>query len=120
MKHFKYVVLLLTLFSTTVLKSTAQNSPDSSQVVNQNLSTLKIKVTGITCSGDCKDIQKSVAQLNGVSATKQISKPAATTIFEIVYDPSLVTEKQIRKSVEDVPGCDDPDKRPYKAKKADK
>lgn len=120
MKHFKYIVVLLSVFSITALKSSAQNSQEGSQTASQNLTTLKIKVTGITCSGDCKDIQKSVAQLNGVSATKQLGKPAATTFFEIVYDPALVTEKQIRKSVEEVPGCDDPDKRPYKAKKADK
>ena len=117
MKHYKYIVALIILFSTTSLTAFTQNSKDTThQPASQTLQTIKIKVTGITCSGDCKDIQKSVAKLTGVTATRQIGKPSATSAFEITFNPALVTEKEIQKSVEDTPGCDDPEKRPYKVK----
>ena len=119
MKHYKYIVALFILISVASTRTFAQNSPETAQPASQNLQTIKIKVTGITCKGDCKDIQESIGQLKGITATKQIGKPAATSIFEITFNPALVTEKQIQKSVEDTPGCDDPENRPYKVKKGD-
>lgn len=116
MERYKYIVVLFVLISTTSLKTFAQNSKETPQTKSQTLQTIKIKVTGITCKGDCKDIQESIGKLDGISTTKQIGKPAATSIFEITFNPTLVTEKQIQKSVEDTPGCDDPEKRPYKVK----
>ena len=115
MKLFKYIVASFILVCATTISASAQTTTPTSQ----NLQTIKIKVTGITCKGDCKDIQESIGQLNGISATKQIGKPSATSVFEITFNPALVTEKQIQKSVEDTPGCDDPEKRPYKVKKGD-
>lgn len=115
MKRLKYIVASFILISLISINAGAQTSAP----VSQNLQTIRIKVTGITCKGDCKDIRESVAKLNGVTATSQIGKPAATSVFEITFNPALVTEKQIQKSVEDTPGCDDPEKRPYKVKKGD-
>ena len=120
MKYLKYLVVLFTIISATTITVEAQDSKAPAQPTSQNLQTIKIKVSGITCSGDCRDIQESIKQLEGIAATKQIGKPAATSVFEISFDPARVTEKQIQKSVEDTPGCDDPEKRPYKVKKGDK
>ncbi len=115
MKYFKYLVASFIIFNATAFTANAQNSKET-PTETQTLQTIKIKVTGITCSGDCKDIQKSVTTLNGVTAARQIGKPSATSVFEITFNPALVTEKQIQKSVEDTPGCDDPAERPYKVK----
>lgn len=115
MRLFKYIIASFIMISATAVTTSAQTSKPP----GQNLQTIKIKVTGITCKGDCKDIQESVAKLSGVTATSQIGKPSATSVFEITFNPALVTEKQIQKSVEDTPGCDDPEKRPYKVKKGD-
>ena len=119
MKFLKYIVASFIMISATSIGANAQTSKEPTQPASQTLQTIKIKVTGITCKGDCKDIQESIGQLNGITATKQIGKPSATSVFEITFNPSLVTEKQIQKSVEDTPGCDDPEKRPYKVKKGD-
>ena len=97
----------------------AQNEkPATSQQTPQNKQTIKVKVSGITCSGDCKDIEKSVAKINGIIECKQVSKASATTTFEVTFDPAVVTDKEIRKAVEDTPGCENPKDRPYKVKKA--
>ncbi len=86
------------MISATAVTTSAQTSKPP----GQNLQTIKIKVTGITCKGDCKDIQESVAKLSGVTATSQIGKPSATSVFEITFNPALVTEKQIQKSALDM------------------
>lgn len=119
MKLLKYFLVLIIGLAATTFHSFAQTSKETPQPETQNLQTIKIKVTGITCAGDCRDIQESVKQLNGIAATKQIGKPSATSVFEITFNPAMVTETDIRKSVEDTPGCDDPAKRPYKVKKSE-
>ena len=79
--------------------------------------TIKIKVSGITCSGDIKDIQKAVSELQGVTQCKQVGRQSPTSVFEVSFHPSLVSEAAIRKAVEATPGCEDPADRPYKVKK---
>ncbi len=86
------------------------------QNTSQSKQTIKVKVSGITCAGDSKDIQKSVTKINGILDCKLLGKAAATSVFEITFNPALVTEKEIRKAVEDTPGCENPDDRPYKVK----
>jgi len=119
MKFLKYIVASVIIIGATAISANAQTSKETTQPASQTLQTIKIKVSGITCSGDCKDIQKSVSKLSGVTATKHIGKPAATSVFEITFNPALVTEKQIQKAVEDTPGCDDPAERPYKVKQTE-
>ena len=95
----------------------AQNANEQQTTVTPvTVKTIKIKVTGITCSGDCKDIQKEVSKIPGVVEFKQVGKPSATSVFEINFDPATVSEKDIRKAVESTPGCKNPDDRPYKVK----
>lgn len=106
--------MLLSIALPQSLSAQAKDQPvAASQQKNQ---TIKIKVSGITCSGDCKDIQKVVAKLNGVSSCKMIGKPSANSVFEVSFDPALVSEKEIRTAVEGTPGCDNPNDRPYKVK----
>lgn len=119
MKYVTYFIALFIVISVSATESFSQGQKEGPAPAGQALKTIKIKVTGITCKGDCKDIQESIGKLNGVSAAQQVGKPAATSVFEVSFNPALVTEKQIQQSVEDTPGCDDPDKRPYKVKKGD-
>ena len=99
--------------------STAQTSTEPIATLAQGpaMQTIKLKVGGITCSGDSKDIQKEVSKLNGVLACMPRGKASATSIFEITFDPAKVSEQAIRKQVEATPGCTDPNDRPYKVKK---
>lgn len=116
---FLYTLTLALAFTFAAsLSACAQNTKDQPTTAGQaqKLQTVKLKVGGITCSGDCKDIQKVVSKMNGVTSCKQIGKPSATSVFEVTFDPAVVSEKEIRSKVEDTPGCDNPDEKPYKVK----
>lgn len=103
-------------FTIALPLSSAAQTTDPVAAQTQKTQTVKLKVSGITCSGDCKDIQKAVSKVAGVSACKMLGKPSANSVFEVSYDPGVVSEKEIRKAVEATPGCDNPNDRPYKVK----
>lgn len=115
-KYFNALLLVFVLSITVTVTCSAQTSKEQPQATAQTLQTIKLKVSGITCSGDCKDIQKVVSKMNGVTSCKQIGKPTATSVFEVIFNPAVITEKEIRKAVENTPGCDNPDEKPYKVK----
>lgn len=117
-KYFNALLLVFVLTGMFTVACTAQTSKEKNQTIvqNPNVQTIKIKVGGITCSGDCKDIQKVVSKMNGVASCKQIGKPASTSVFEVSFNPSVVSEKDIRKVVEDTPSCDNPNEKTYKVK----
>lgn len=118
-RYFNALVSVCALTFSVAFSANAQNSNEQTNTVvqSQALQTIKLKVTGITCSGDSKDIQNEVSKLNGVSACKPKGKAAATSVFEVTFDPGKVSEKEIRTKVEGTPGCTDPNDRPYKVKK---
>lgn len=116
-KYVNTFLLLVVLTVACAIPGMAQTSAEQPQATLQTLQTVKLKVSGITCSADCKDIQKAVSTINGVRSCKQAGKPTATSVFEVTFDPAVVTEKEIYKVVEDTPGCGDAEDRPYKAKK---
>lgn len=112
---FLYTIIVsIAMFSSP---ASAQSTEPQPQATVQNLQTIKLKVSGITCSGDCKDIQKVLADMKGVHSSKHVGKPTATTVFQVTFNPGVVTEQELRKAVEDTPGCESPDDRPYKVKK---
>jgi copper chaperone CopZ len=113
---FLYTLLMIVAVAIFSSSASAQTAGQPQAAV-QNLQTIKLKVSGITCSGDCKDIQKVLADIKGVNSSKHIGKPTATTLFEVTFNPAVVSEKELRKAVEDTPGCENPDDRPYKVKK---
>ncbi|MCO5950858.1 heavy-metal-associated domain-containing protein [Mucilaginibacter flavidus] len=101
------------IFSTA--NSFAQTSAKLSHTGSKD-STITIKVSGITCSGDLKMITNSVQKLPGVASCKQIGKMSPNSSFAIQFDPSKVTFPALVKTVEATPSCDYPDQHPYKAK----
>lgn len=113
-RYFAALTIACCILFTAAASAQTSSTPATSQT--QKLQTIKIKVSGITCSGDCKDIQNSVAKLSGVASCKMIGKPSAKTMFEVSFDPAVVSEKEIRSKVEDTPGCENPNDRPYKVK----
>ena len=117
--RYSYALLLVcSLTSVFTLSSKAQSTTQQNIAVSQSqtFQTIKLKVSGITCAGDSKDIQQEVIKLAGVNACKQVGKPAATSVFAVTFDPAKISEKEIRKQVEATPGCENPDDRPYKVK----
>jgi len=118
-KYFSALLFIGALTFVFTFSSKAQNTNEQSNNVpqGQTFQTIKLKVSGITCSGDSKDIEKEVTKLNGVTSCMAKGKASATSVFEITFDPAKVSEQEIRKQVEDTPGCTDPNDRPYKVKK---
>jgi copper chaperone CopZ len=116
-RFFCTLTLIFVLTCISAVSAFAQTSTEQSQPAqNSAVQKIKLKVSGITCSGDCKDIEKAVGKINGVSTVKMLSKPSATSVFEVSFNPAVVTEKEIRKAVEATPGCENPNDRPYKVK----
>lgn len=64
---------------------------------------------------DLKTIAGNVEKLNGVISCKA-GKQGPTTTFDVRYNPTLTSEKQIFAAIENTGGCSDPDARPYKVK----
>ena len=114
--YYTLFVLVLSLgFTTSIVAQDARDQSISTTAAPVE-STIKLKITGINCGGDIKDIQKQIAELKGVTSCVPARKPSATTIFEVKFNPALVTEKEIRSAVEGTAGCSDPESRPYKVK----
>jgi copper chaperone CopZ len=113
MKFIKSFVLAFTVLTATTnivfsQTTTANHTTDS-------LKTATVKVKGITCSMDLKMISANVEKVNGVNSCKA-GKQGTTSIFEVKYNPVLVTEKEIFAAIENIGSCENPDKRPYKVK----
>lgn len=113
-KIFLPIFVAILFFTISGHAQTSTNTP--TPVEQAELKTVKIKVTGINCSADCKDIEAAVSKVAGVTACKIKGKPGATTAFEVTFDPAVVAETDIRKAVEGTAGCTDPHSRPYKMK----
>lgn len=105
------------LFTTTV--AFAQTSEANSQTElksEQEKSTISLKVSGITCGHDLKTLNERLKAIKGVYNCETVGKRGVKTKFEINYNPSLITEKEIRAAFEGTPGCEDPNEYPYKVK----
>ena len=109
-------VLAIVLTMLSFCSASGQTTKEQPLPKDQTVKTIKIKVSGITCKGDVKDIQNSVTKMKGITACKAVGKPSASSMFEVSFNPAIVSEKEIQKAVEDTPGCENPDDRPYKVK----
>jgi copper chaperone CopZ len=106
---------LVKLFTLVAALFFISNTAFSQTTDTKQLKSATIKVKGVTCSGDLKTIAGNVEKLEGV-ASCVAEKPGATTIFEVKFNPTQVTEKQIYAAIEGTEGCKDPRDRPYKVK----
>lgn len=114
MKLIKSFVMALVLLIAIKNKASAQNT--ISNQPTDSLKTLNINVKGITCSTDLKMIAANVEKLNGVNSCNA-GKQGTTTAFKVVFNPAVVTEKDIFNTIENTGSCENPDERPYKIKR---
>jgi copper chaperone CopZ len=105
----KKLIIAVIIFTAAGNKAFAKN-------ISFTDSTITVKVRGVTCSGDLKTLADNVKELKGVSECKP-GKMGATSVFEVTYNPALVSSKEIYKAFENTAGCQDPNDRPYKVKK---
>ncbi len=91
-------------------------SAAQSTIVSKD-TTVTFEVSGITCGGDLPVICKRVQPEKGITSIKAVSKAAATTKFQVIYNPALINYQQVVAAVQDAPSCDFPNEKPYKVKK---
>ena len=116
MKRFAYLIVASTISLTATYAQTRTNTTETTQQVEQEKVTVTLKVSGVTCNHDLQTLRDKVAALNGVSSCETVGKRGVKTSFKIDYNPTVVTEKDIRVAFESTPGCADPDALPYKVK----
>ncbi len=114
MKSSYIKFLILSICISPIFHQTAIAQVTSTPVKD---TTITLKVAGITCSGDLPIIVKRVKEEKGIVDCSATSKAAAVTIFQVKYTPAIITYDQIVKAVQDAPGCDYPNERPYKVRK---
>lgn len=102
--------MCITLCFAAISRSTAQTTTVSKDT------TIILEVTGITCGGDLPIICKRVQPEKGITEIKAVSKAAATTKFQVTYNPAIINYQQVVAAVQDAPSCDFPDEKPYKVK----
>lgn len=81
-----------------------------------SLTTVSMKVRGITCATDVKMIAASVERLPGVSSCRP-GKQGASSTFIITYNPYRVSENELAAAIENTGSCENPEERPYKVKR---
>lgn len=74
-----------------------------------------LKVKGITCSMDLRQISDKVEAVAGVSRC-EVLKEGAVSLFRVTYDSDVASEDAIYRAVENTGGCENPEERPYKVK----
>ena len=105
------IAMFITFCFAFINRSAAQTTTVSKDT------TIIFEVSGITCGGDLSIICKRVQAEKGITEIKAISKAAATTKFQVTYNPALLTYQQVVAAVQDAPSCDFPNEKPYKVKK---
>jgi len=113
MKCIKSFVLAFIVLTATTNIAFSQTT--STQTTTDSLKTATIKVKGINCSKDLKMISDNVDKVKGVSSSKVVKQGTVTT-FEVNYNPTLVSEKEIFAAIENTGSCENPDERRYKIK----
>jgi len=109
--------IILIIFALIGLSTTAfsQSTENESIPATDSLKTTIVKVKGITCAMDLKTISGNVEKMQGVSSLVT-KRQGATSVFELTYLPTAVSENEIFETIENTPGCEDPNDRPYKIK----
>lgn len=81
------------------------------------VTTIEVKIKGVTCANDLNIIGNNLQTLDGIVSSELIGKAKPTSKMEITYNPTLVVVDSIYARIEDSPSCDFPDQRPYKVKR---
>ncbi len=117
MKKITFLIVAIALSVTATYAQTSTTSTtEVTQQAEQDNTIVSLKVSGITCGHDLKTLTDKVKALEGVSSCETIGKRGVKTNFKIAYNPSVVSEKDIRAAFESTPGCTDPTELPYKVK----
>lgn len=106
----KTIISIIVLFIVTGITHLA------SAQFNNTLKTATIKIKGISCSMDLPIIKKKLVNEEGIDDVTYSEVKSEAAFFTIKYHTAIITEKQIRAVIENAPGCDNPEEKPYKVK----
>jgi copper chaperone CopZ len=107
-KKVLFTALLFFSVSTGAFSQAEKPATDS-------LTTISVKVKGVTCNNDLNTLSENVKALNGVRDCAP-GKKGPVSEFKITFNQSLVSKKDIYEAIENTEGCTDPKDRPYKVK----
>jgi copper chaperone CopZ len=113
MNLFKSAIIIVVALTVINIQAISQSTSvnQSSEITK----TIDVKVKGITCSKDLVTIAQNVEKLEGVASCKA-AKKGATTTFEVIMNPALVSDEKVHAAIENTGGCKNPNDRPYKVK----
>ena len=107
----KKVLFTVFLFFTVAARAFSQTEKPNSD----SLTTISVKVKGVTCNNDLNTLSGNVKALNGVRECAP-GKKGPVSEFKITFNQALVSKKDIVDAIENTEGCTDPKDRPYKVK----
>lgn len=113
--YFSYVFVLVLLMMLAFAQTGNSQTKENKQTGKDT--TITIQVSGITCEGDLPIICERVKKEKGIADCKAVTKAAATSKFDVTYNPKLITYQQVVDAVQDAPSCDFPKEKPYRVKK---
>lgn len=111
----KNIILIFSILICLSNTAFSQSSENETIQEKDSLKTTIVKVKGITCAMDLKTISGNVEKMPGVSSF-DTKRQGATSVFELTYLPTAVSENEVFETIENTPGCEDPNDRPYKVK----
>lgn len=117
MKIIKTIILCLLITGVSgIFAQTDSLSGSDAGTKTDSTQTITLKVKGLNCAMDVQTISDQVEKLKGVSSCSSL-KMGTTSKFEIKYHPAWVSRKEIETAIENTPGCENINDRPYKVKK---
>ena len=102
-------IITFVVFATINTAATAQTATDTLKMAT-------IKIKGISCPMDLPIIKKKLVNQEGIDDVNYSEVKSEAVIFTVKYHTSVITEKQIRTTIENAPSCDNPNEKPYKVK----
>lgn len=116
MKKIAYLVIACTISLTSAFAQTRTTNTQTVEQTEQEKTSITLKISGINCGNDLRTLSERLNSFEGVYNCETVGKRGAKTKFKVDYNPSVITEKDIRKAFESTPGCSDPNDLPYKVK----
>ena len=105
MKNTFFITLLLSVFC-FISQAKAQST--------DTLKSMTLKIGNLTCDGDMPTIQKNLLNQDGIDEVMFTSRKKEASTFTVLFHSAATDADNIKLAVENTPGCDDPDEKPYR------
>ena len=107
MKNIFFITCLLSLFF--FRQQAAAQTADT-------LKTITLEVGNLHCDGDMPTIQKNLLNQEGIDEVSFTARKKQAATFTVTFHTAANSPNGIKSAVENTPGCDAPDEKPYRVK----